>query len=457
MTSITAGVGRIKDHLEQWITTELVERACKAAGHAWRDRLLGPVTTLRLLVLQVLHGNAACRTTLRLAGLACSDAAYCQARARLPLEAIGMIAASLTHEARQAVRDFGRWRGRRVFHIDGSGLSMPDEPELRQRFGVPNERVIGCGFPMMHVLWLFDAATGLIADFAVERWNRHDLADASKLHAPMAAGDVLVGDRAFGSYAHLALLLRRNLHGLFREHQRRKTPRPRKPRKHGQRRRIAAQLPGAGASSRVIRSLGPGDDLLEYDKPAKAPSWMTPEEFDQLPGAITVRRITYRVTSPGCRTRHVTLVTTLTDPRKYSRDDLMALYESRWRIETNLRHLKQTLKLHTLRCTTLDGVMKELWAYLIVYNQVRLLMLESARRQRVACHRISFIDTLDALRCGPLWPTLQATLDLLINPRRPGRHEPRVIKRRKDKYSYMTQPRAKLRQSLLRASSAVTC
>lgn len=101
------------------------------------------------LVLQVLHGNVACRTTLRLAGVACSDAAYCQARSRLPLEAIGVVAADLTHEARRAVSGFGRWRGRRVFHADGSGLSMPDASPLRARFGAPNERVIGCGFPVM--------------------------------------------------------------------------------------------------------------------------------------------------------------------------------------------------------------------------------------------------------------------------------------------------------------------
>lgn len=207
----------------------------------------------------------------------------------------------------------------------------------------------------------------------------------------------------------------------------------------------------------MVRALGPDDDLLEYDKPAKAPSWMSRREFDRLPQTITVRRIGHRVTQPGCRTVHVTLVTTLTDPREHPRAELTALYESRWRVETNLRHLKQTLRLWTLRCNSVDGVMKELWAYLIVYNQARLLMLESAKRQRVDCHRVSFIDTLDTLRSGPRWSTSRPTPDLWINPHRPGRQQPRVIKRRKDRYSYMTRPRSELRQSLLRATDALRC
>jgi hypothetical protein len=57
MASIAAGIGRIKDHLERWITVELVERAGRSAGHRWRERVLDPVIRRGGLVLQVLHGN----------------------------------------------------------------------------------------------------------------------------------------------------------------------------------------------------------------------------------------------------------------------------------------------------------------------------------------------------------------------------------------------------------------
>src|SRR5690606_15386402 len=111
--------------------------------------------------------------------------------------------------------------------------------------------------------------------------------------------------------------------------------------------------------------------------------------------------------------------------------ELAELYEARWQIETNLRHLKQTMHMDVLRCKTVDGVRKELWMYLIVYNQVRLLMLDAAQRQRVPPDRISFIDALEVLRHRG--PRVAAMLMLVVNPHRSGRHEPRVIKRRRDR------------------------
>ena len=193
-------------------------------------------------------------------------------------------------------------------------------------------------------------------------------------------------------------------------------------------------------------SSGGEDQIVEYFKPREKPDWISAEEYDALPASITVRELQYRITRPGFRTRIVTLVTTLLDPRKYSKQELAKLYETRWRIETNLRHLKQTMHMDVLRCKTVEGVRKELWMYLIVYNQVRLFMLGTAERQGVPPDRISFIDALEALRQHG--PTAAAMLKLVVNPHRPGRHEPRVIKRKKDRYTYMTRPRDELRKTL---------
>lgn len=443
MVSIAAAAGRVKDELLTQFSEALVCQACEAAGHVWRRRLLPPWVVLRLFAWQVLSGNVACRAVARLGGLVFTAQAYCKARAMLPVDVLGYIAASLTHEARQRVADFGRWKGHRVPHMDGTGLSMPDAPGLQRAFGQPGNARPGCGFPVMHVLWLFDAATGLIVDFIADKWNTHDMAYAARLHALMGAGDVPVGDRAFGSFAHLALLLQRNLHGVFRGHQRQIVDfRP--GRKHrGQRRK--SQRKGT-PTSRWLRSLGGRDQLVEYIKPAKRPTWIGAEDYAALPASITVRELEYRITRPGFRTRVVTLITTLTDPGMYAKQELAELYEARWQIETNLRHLKQTMHMDVLRSKTVQGVQKELWMYLIVYNQVRLLMLGAAERQHVEPDRISFIDALEALRQHG--PTVAATLKLVVNPHRPGRHEPRVVKRRKDRYTHMTRPRDELRKAL---------
>ena len=114
---------------------------------------------------------------MRLSELMFTAQAYCKARAMLPVDVLGYIAAALTCEARTKTHDFGRWKGHRVMHIDGTGLSMSDEPELQRAFGQPGPRKFtprGPGFPVMHVLWMFDAATGLIVDHIADKWNTHD-------------------------------------------------------------------------------------------------------------------------------------------------------------------------------------------------------------------------------------------------------------------------------------------
>jgi hypothetical protein len=443
MASIIGTIDRVKRDVPGWLDKALIHEACAAAKHRWRERTLDPVTTLRLFVLQVLHGNAACRALTHLSGLRFSVTAYCKARARLPIDVLGYIAAALIHDARRRTRDFGRWHGHRVFHLDGSGLSMPDEPALQRAFGQPARQSPGCGFPVMHVLWMFDAATGLIVDFVTNRCHTHDLADAAKLHGTLGPGDVIVGDRAFGSYAHLCLVLQANLHAVCRLHQRVITDF-----RAGRRARGAHPKRDQRGKprSRFVKKLGPMDQLVEYLKPLKRPMWMSPEDFARLPGAVTLRELRCTVTRRGFRTHEVTLITTLLDPRKYPKAELAELYRARWRVEVNLRHLKQTMRMDVLRCKSVDGVLKELWVYAMVYNRVRLLMLDAARRQGAEPDRVSFVDALDALRYR--LPSAAATTTLIVNRLRPGRCEPRVIKRRKDRYTYMTRPRDQLRQEL---------
>ena len=72
---------------------------------------------------------------------------------------------------------------------------------------------------MSHTLWLIDVAAGMITGLAASPWNTHDLSDAAGLHRAVEEDDVLVADRAFGTFAHLASLFQAGKHGVLRLHQ----------------------------------------------------------------------------------------------------------------------------------------------------------------------------------------------------------------------------------------------
>ena len=446
MLSIADALERIKGRVTDAVPEELIRQLAHEVGHRWRERDLGPVVTIHLFLQQVLYGNTAVAHLRRLSSLDFTDAAYCQARARLPGELFQRLQQAVTDDLRADGdhRPQTRWHGHRTFLLDGSSFSMPDTPALREHFGQPASQAEGCGFPTAHLLTRFDAYRGYLLRAAARPVDTHDMSQAAAMHAELCAGDVLVGDRAFASYAHLALCLGRGIHGLFRAHQRQiidfQPGRAHLP--PGVSPRGQAGRP----RSRWLKRLGRHDQRVEYYKPKERPEWLTPEQYAALPASIVVRELRYPVRVPGYRTREVTLVTTLLDPEAYPAAELARLYGLRWRVETDLRHLKQTMKMDVLRCETVAGVEKELAVFALAYNLVRRVMEEAGRRQGVEAERISFVDALRWLqeaRPGDELP------ELVVNPDRPGRVQPRVRKRRPKQYALMTRPRDQLRKALL--------
>lgn len=439
MVSILRALRQIKDDLASHLSAAFVESICREVGYHWRDRLLDPVTTIHLFILQILHCNAACSHLRHLTNGAFSASAYCQARSRLPLAVIKALVSRIGAVMQQFAADAGAWKGHRTILIDGSSFSMPDTLELQAHFGQHGQQKTGCGFPIAHLLAIFDAASGLVLDLIAAPMRTHDMSQVHKLHSQLRPGDVLVGDRGFCSYAHLALILRSGLHACFRMHQKQIVNfRSGRPHAIGKR---ARALP----RSRWIRTVGTLDQIVEWIKPPKPPRWMEQADFDALPETIMIRELRYRIEAPGFRPSVITLATTLLDVKTYSAEDLADLYKARWAVETNFAHLKTTMRMEKLHCKSVDGVMKELWMFALVYNLVRVVMLEAARRQGVDSHRISFVDALRWLASAPTNATLPA---LVVNPPRPNRIEPRVVKRRPKSHKLMTQPRAVLRKQL---------
>lgn len=442
--SILRALGDIKSDVTRHLDGAHVTRLCRELNYSWRCRILDPVTTVHAFLLQVLHGNTACDHVPHLVGKTFSGEAYCEARARLPLELFERLLTAVCGVLAGCREESARWCGHRVWLVDGSSCSMPDTPELQLAFGQPGAQKPGCGFPVAHVLALFHAGSGILERVLLAPWRTHDMSRVSQVHAALGPGDVLAADRGFCSFAHLALLLRAGLHGVFRVHQRivvdfrigRLHVPPRAKTKFFQR---AKGLP----RSRWVKWQGHWDQIVEYFKPPTRPTWMTAEKFAALPDKLLVREIRYLIGRRGFRTRRVDLVTTLLDPERYPVEELAQLYYDRWKAELNLRHLKQTLHMDVLRSKTEAGVRKEVLMSALVYNLVRLVMLESAKLQQVPVERISFVDALRWLmqperRCPPD--------SLVVNPHRPNRYEPRVHKRRQKSYPLMNRPRADLKK-----------
>lgn len=372
----------------------------------WRDRLLPPLVTLQVFVVQVLFGNVAIAALRQLTGIAFACSSYCDARARLPLQLLQSLLQRMVELARESA-EAPKMIGRRVWVADGSSWSMSDTLELREHFGLPAGVTPGVGYPMAKIMGLMDLATGMFASLLGVPLFQHDMRSVIGLHPMLQKGDILLGDRAFCSFAHLALLNAAGVFGCFRLHQRRKTNKVR--------------------------------GVERWNKPTKAPAWMNPVQFAQLPKFIDVRIVRYTIAQTGYRTRQVTIATTLFDECEWSDREIAALYGKRWHIETCFAHLKTTMKMNVLRCQTVDGVMKELAMYLAVYNLVRLAILRAAARQGVNPDRVSFIDAMRWLAARMVG--LEGVETLIVNPDRAGRSQLRVIRRRIKAYDLLVRPR----------------
>jgi hypothetical protein len=431
-----AGAGELERLCAPWVRLPEALRAPGATGHFGRER------TFRLFLAQVLSPDGSCREAVSkflawqavIHGPAASSntAGYCKARARLPLEALEeaqeAVAAGLETQAGPA----DLWYGRRVKVADGSSLSMPDTTENQALYPQPPSQKPGCGFPVMRIAALFSLATGALLGLARGALAIGEQALFRTLWDRLAPGDVVLTDRGFCSFAHLALLTRRGVDAVMR--------------KSSQRTKGFHRL----------KRLGRRDELVAWHRPSLRPAWLSPDPWRQLPDLLTLREVSFVVDVPGFRSERITVDTTLLDPKTYPAQAFADLYRRRWLVELFLRDIKLALGMDILRCKSPHMVHRELALRAIAYNLVRALMLQAARAHAVPLARISFKATVQALR---QWAPLLAAshsaesdhrflvarlLHCIASsplPHRPNRAEPRARKRRPKNYPLLTQPR----------------
>lgn len=360
--------------------------------------------------------------------------AYCKARARLPLEALEKVHKNL---ANKAARGEGLWRGRRVRVIDGSSVSMPDTLENQERYPQPGTQKAGCGFPVMRVVAVFSLGAGVLLDLAKGTLKVSERTLFRQLWDIFEAGDIALADTGFCSYGDFYYLGLKGVDCVMPNHQARKV------------------------GLDVIKRFGKWERLLEWHK-GPCPRWLSTEEWRDMPDRLRVREITTHIDVPGFRTKKIVTVTTLLDRRKFPKAAIEELYRRRWMAELWLRDIKIALGMDILRCLTPDMVEKELWMHLIAYNLIRATMNEAAKTHHVSNERISFKGTIATIR---QWaPILAATSlspsDRIRNhrrmlhciahdpvPDRPGRAEPRALKRRPKNYQRITEPRKQFKET----------
>jgi hypothetical protein len=290
----------------------------------------------------------------------------------------------------------------------------------------------------LRLVGVISLSCGVVLDVAFAAYSGKQTGETSllrRLGGLFQRGDVVLADAIFANYWTLAGLLARGVD-------------------------IVARRDGKRLLDwRDGRRLGNKDHVVVWHKPSR-PDWMSWAEYRRMPETLCLREVAVAVPQPGFRTRQFVVVTTLRDDQLYPREQIAAAYRARWHAELDLRSIKQVMAMDVLRCKTPSMVRKEIWMHLLAYNLIRTLLADAACAAGVAPRELSFKGALQTLNSfAAVWPlannraTLYAVLlQALATHRvgnRPDRIEPRAVKRRPKKLTFLTEPRSDARNRLL--------
>lgn len=424
-------------------------------SHVSDDRIYTPAVTLWAFLSQMLAAAAerSCRAAVaRVAVLwlglsreisASNTGAYCRARAKLHEPAIARLSRDVAEACEHAVPERWLWKIRHVYLVDGATISMPDTLPNQQVYPQPTSQQPGVGFPLLRIVAIFSLATGMVRDLACGPYAGKETGETALLRELLkhfSPGDVLVGDRYYIGWFMLALLQQAQIDFVVRQHQRRET------------------------DFRRGERLGVGDHVVEWPRPPR-PEWMDEATYAAMPATLQVREVQVPVSEPGFRVETLVVVTSLLDAESHTAEEIGQLYRRRWLAELDLRVLKSTLQLDVLRCQTPEMVRKELRTGVLAYNLIRQAMLDAAFVADCSPRELSFTAALQTILASwsvaVLCPELRASLSEqclrhLASHRvgdRPNRIEPRAVKRRPKPHALLTEPRAKVRQKLLKSKT----
>lgn len=390
---------------------------------------------------QVLSPGKACRWAIRQAQAqafaqgtrppSAATSPYCQARGRFKLEWLQALIGQVRDQLCQKVPATSLWLGRSVKVIDGTTVDLPDTPANQRAYPQPASQQPGLGFPLLRVNALFCLASGALLSYLSGPFGQSELVLATGLLQQLLPKDVLLADRLYGCYRWLCLVQGRQADALCRLHASRKV------------------------DFRRARRLAKHDGLFVWQRPRNVPRDYTRTQWLALPAQLTVRLVRYAIKQPGFRTRRVTLVTTLLDPKAYPAEALAQLYQRRWQVELSFHQIKTLLQMESLSTLSPAMVHKELAMHLLAYQLIRAVMQAAALRWDTPLAGLSFQGSLDALehfaaamlgsrsqkkRSALYAQLLRQIAQDPVRPR-PNRREPRALKRRLKNFQRLTRPR----------------
>ena len=399
-----------------------------------RNRVYSPLQTLSLFLSQAFSADGSCQNAVNelnafrasqgLPAVSSETTAYCKARQSLPFELIHQTHQHIAQQMERLTPKPWKWMGKSVRLIDGTTVSMSDTEKNQRFYPQHGNQVEGAGFPLARLVAMICYSTGALLSASVGPFKGKETGEQALLRQQLSTlnpGDLLLGDAIYGSYHLLWYCQKAGIDVLFEQF-------------------------GARQSTvdfRTGKKIGAKDHLITLKKPKRKPDWMKKEEFDEMPDTLTLREI---------RAGKKVLITSLFCPKKFTRTMLKKLFEERWHVELDLRNMKSTLGMDFLKCKSPDMILKELWVYFLAYNILRLLIAQSAWLHKKKPRHISFKHTLQlwlAWKAHDLEITGDSELFRLIAQKtvgnRPGRIEPRVVKRRPKPYDRLQGSREEYR------------
>ena len=364
------------------------------------------------------------------------NSAYCKARQRIAGTVLEELNSTICDYASRRAPSRKGWEGHRLKAIDGSSVRLMDTAENQEEFPQPCRQKEGCGFPVMGFAGVLDLDQGTLADYHLCRYETHDVNAAHALLGSFGAGDVVVADRAYCSFALIATLKHeRGADSVMRLHQSR-----------------AGKL-----DWRKGKRLSGDSRLVTWPRPKRGQrAALSRSEWEGLPEGIEIRYVRVRSLSRDGKMRNIYIATTLTDTEKYTDEMVAGLYMERWKIEVKFRDIKTTLGLEAFNVKTPEMAAKTMRMVQIAYNLIKAIQSESIRGTAGALDGIGFRATVDVIaeyrgRVLELRdrPRLRARAIGQIEERiaerkldiRPGRTEPRAMKLRPKGYQLLTEPR----------------